>query len=152
MIDKNYIRPSISPYGAPILFIKKKDDTLRLCIDYLQLNKMTIKNRYHFPHIDDLFDQIHRVMIFSKIDLRSRYHQVRIKDGDIFKTYFRTRYRHYEFVVIPFGLTNPPAAFICLMNSVLSKYLDKFVVVFIDGILIYSKMKEEHDEHLQIIL
>ena len=100
---------------------------------------MMIKNRYHFPHIDDLFDQIHDATIFSKIYLRSGYHQVKIKDEDIFKTTFRTQYKHYEFVVIPFGLTNSPANFMCLMNSVLSKYLDKFVVIFIDDILIYSK-------------
>ena len=113
---------------------------------------MTIKNRYSFPRIDDLFDQICGVTIFSKIDLRSEYHQVKIKDEDIFKTAFRTRYGHYEFVVIPFGIFNAPTTFMCLMNNVLSKYLDKFVVVFIDAILIYSKTKEEHDEHLQIIL
>ena len=113
---------------------------------------MIIKNRYTLPCINDLFDQIHRAMIFSKIDLIFGYHQVRIKDEDIFKTAFRTRYRHYEFVVMPFGLTNTPTSFMCLMSSVLSKYLDKFVVVFIDDILIYSKTKEEHDEHLQIIL
>ena len=116
--------------------LKRKDDTLCLCIDYRQLNKMTIKNRYPLPRINDLFDQIHRATIFSKIDLRFGYHQVRIKDEDIFKTAFRTRYRNYEFVVMPFGLTNCPTTFMCLMNSVLRKYLDKFVVVFIDDILI----------------
>ena len=113
---------------------------------------MTIKNRYPLPHIDDLFDQIRRATIFSKIDLRSGYHQVILKEEDIFETAFRTRYEHYEFVVIPFGLTNAPTNFMCLMNSALRKYLDKFVVIFIDDILIYSKTKEEHDEHLQIIL
>ena len=113
---------------------------------------MTIKNRYPLPHIDDLFDQIRGAMIFSKIDLRSGYHQVRIKDEDIFKTAFKTRYRHYEFAVMSFGITNARATFMFLMNSVLSKYLDKFIVIFIDEILIYSKMKEEHDEQLQIIL
>ena len=118
LIDKNYVRPSVSPWGAPIPFIKKKDSTLCLCIDYHQLNKMTIKNRYPLPRIDDLFDQIHGATIFSKIDLRYRYHQVTIKDGDIFKTAFRTRYGHYEFLVIPFGLSNAPITFMCLMNSV----------------------------------
>ena len=113
---------------------------------------MTIKNRHPSPHIDDLFDQILGATIFSKIDLRSGYHQVIIKDEDIFKTAFRTWYGHYEFVVMLFGLMNAPTTFMCLMNRVLSKYLHKFVVVFIDDILIYSKMKEEHDEHLQIIL
>ena len=113
---------------------------------------MTIKNRYPFPRIDDLFDQIRGAMIFSKIDLRYGYHQVRIKDEDIFKTAFRTHYENYDFVVMSFGLTNTPTYFMCLMNSVLSKYLDKFVFVFIDDILIYSKREEEHDDHLQIIL
>ena len=136
LINKNYVRPSVSPWGAPVLFVKKRDGTLRLCIDYLQLNKMTIKNMYSLPHIDDLFDQLHGATIFSKIDLRSRYQQVRIKDEDIFKTTFRTWYMHYEIVVMSFGLTNAPTNFMCLMNSVLSKYLDKFIVVFIDDILI----------------
>ena len=113
---------------------------------------MTIKNMYPLPCIDDLFDQICGEKIFSKIDLRSGYHQVIIKDEDIFKTAFRTKYRYYEFVVMPFGLTNAPTTFMFLINSVLSNYLDKFVVVFIDDILIYSKTKEEHDEHLKIIL
>jgi len=121
LIDKNYIRPSVSPWGVPVLFVKKKDGTLRLCIDYRKLNKMTIKNRYPLPHIDDLFDQIHGETIFSKIDLRVGYHQVTIKDEDIFKIAFRTRYRHYEFIVMPFGLMNVLTSFMCLMNSVLSK-------------------------------
>ena len=112
LIDKNYIRPSVSPWGAPVIFVKKKDGTIRLCIDYRQLNKMTIKNRYMLPHIDDLFDQLRGATVFSKIDLRFGYHQVRIKDEDIFKTTFRTRYGHYEFVVMPLGLTNAPAVFI----------------------------------------
>ena len=153
LIDKNYIRHSVSPWGAPVIFVKKKDGTLQLCIDYLQLNKMTIKNRYPLPRIDDLFDQLRGAMVFSKIDLRSEYHQpVQIKDEDIFKTSFRTRYGHYKFVVMPFGLTNAPAIFMCLMNNVMHKYLDKFVVVFIDNILIYSKSEEEHKEHLKIVL
>ena len=148
LIDETYTRPRVSPWKAPDLFVKKKYSTLRLCIDYHQLNKMKIKNRYHFPRIDDLFDHICRATIFSKIYLRSGYHQVKIKDEYIFKTASRTRYGHYEFGVMPFGLTNAPTTFMCLMNSVLSKYLDKFVVVFIDDISIYSKTKEEHDEHL----
>ena len=113
---------------------------------------MTIKNRYSFPCIDDLFDQLHRATIFLKIDLRSGYHSARIKDEDIFKTNFRTRYGHYELIVMQFGLTNASAVFMCLMNNVLHKYLDKFVVFFIDDILKYSKTKEEHEEHLKIIL
>ena len=108
LIDKNYIQPSVSPCGAPVIFVKKKDETLRLCIDYRQLNKMTIKNRYPLPCIDDLFNQLHGATVFSNIDLWSGYHQVRIKDEDIFKTTFRTRYGHYEFVVMPLGLTNAP--------------------------------------------
>ena len=122
-----------------------------LCIDYHQLNNMTIKNRYLFPCIYYLFDQLRRATVFSKIDLRSRYHQVRIKDEDIFKTTFRTQYGHYEFFVMLFGLTNAPAIFICLMNNVMQKYLDKFVVMFINDILIYSKTEEEHKEHLKTI-
>ena len=142
----------MSPWGAPVILVNKKDGTLRLCIDYRQLNKMTIKKRYPLPCINYLFDQLCGATVFSKIDLRSRYHQVRIKDEDIFKTAFRTRYGHYEFVVMPFGLTNAPTVFMCLMNNVMHKYLDKFVVVFIDDILIYSKSKEEQKEHLKTVL
>ena len=144
MLDKGYIRPSVSPCDALVLFVKKKDGTLRLCINYRQLNKVTIKNRYHFPRIDDLFDQLKRLALFSKIDLRSEYHQVHIKEEDIYNTAFRTRYGHDEFVVVPFGLTNAPTTFMCLMNSVLHPYLDKFVIVFIDDTLIYFKNEEEH--------
>jgi hypothetical protein len=152
MMDKGYSRPSVFPWGAPVLFVKKKDCTLRLCIDYRKINKVTIKNMYPLPRIDDLFDQLGGVSIFSKIDLRSGYHQVRIKGEDIHKTAFRTRYGHYDFVVVPFGLTNALSTFTCLMNNVLSKFLDKFVLVFIDDILIYSKNREEHQEHLIIVL
>jgi hypothetical protein len=152
MMNKGYIWPNVSPWGALVLFVNKKDGTLRLCIDYRQLNKVTIKNKYPLPRIDDLFDQLGGASIFSKIDLRSRYHQVRIKGEDNYKTTFRTRYGHYEFVVVPFGLTNALATFMCLMNNVLSKFLDKFVLVFIDNILIYSKNREEHEEHLRLVL
>jgi hypothetical protein len=152
MMDKGYIRPSVSPWGAPVLFVKKKDGTLRLCIDYRQLNKVTINNKYPLPRIDDLFDQLGGASVFSKIDLRSGYHQVHIKGEDIHKTAFQTRYGHYEFVVVPFGLTNAPATSMCLMKNVLSKFLDKFVLVFIDDILIYSKNREEHEEHLRLVL
>jgi hypothetical protein len=152
MMDKGYIRPSMSPWGAPILFVKKKDGTLQLCIDYRQLNKVTIKNKYPLPRIDDLFDQLGGAAIFSKIDLRFGYHHVQIKGEDIHKMAFETRYGHYEFVVVPFGLINALATFMCLMNNVLSKFLDKFVLVFIDNILIYSKNREEHEEHLRLVL
>ncbi|KAJ9180944.1 hypothetical protein P3X46_009128, partial [Hevea brasiliensis] len=152
LLDKGFIRPSVSPWGAPVLFVKKKDGTLSLCIDYRQLNKVTVKNKYPLPRIDDLFDQLKGARVFSKIDLRSGYHQLRVKDADVPKTAFRTRYGHYEFLVMPFGLTNAPAAFMDLMNRIFHPYLDRFVVVFIDDILVYSKTREEHDEHLRIVL
>jgi hypothetical protein len=132
--------------------VKKKDGTLRLCIDFRQLNKVTIKNKYPLPRIDDLFDQLKGENIFSKIDLRSSYHQVRIREEDTSKITFQTRYGHYEFVVVPFGLTNAPATFMCLMNGVFRDYLDKFVIVFLDDILIYSKIEEEHEQHLRMVL
>ena len=135
-----------------MLFIKKKDGTLRLCIDYGQLNKLTVKNKYQLPRIDDLFDQLKGTSMFSKIDLRSGYHQLKIKDVDVHKTTFRTRYGHYEFLIMPFGLTNAPAAFMDLMNHVFRPYVDQFVVVFVDDILVYSKNSENHDTHLRVVL
>ncbi|GJV74967.1 putative reverse transcriptase domain-containing protein [Tanacetum coccineum] len=150
--DKGFIRPSSSPWGAPVLFVKKKDGSFRMCIDYRELNKLTVKNRYPLPRIDDLFDQLQGSNIYSKIDLRSGYHQLRVREQDIPKTAFQTRYGHYEFQVMPFGLTNAPAVFMDLMNRVCKPYLDKFVIVFIDDILIYSKDKKEHEEHLKAIL
>ncbi|GKD24952.1 putative reverse transcriptase domain-containing protein [Tanacetum coccineum] len=150
--DKGFIRPSSSPWGAPVLFVKKKDGSFRMCIDYRELNKLTVKNRYPLPRIDDLFDQLQGSSVYSKIDLRSGYHQLRVREEDIPKTAFRTRYGHYEFQVMPFGLTNAPAVFMDLMNRVCKPYLDKFVIVFIDDILIYSKNKKEHEEHLKQIL
>ncbi|GJU91291.1 reverse transcriptase domain-containing protein [Tanacetum coccineum] len=152
LADRGFIRPSTSPWGAPVLFVKKKDGSFRMCIDYRELNKLTVKNRYPLPRIDDLFDQLQGSSVYSKIDLRSGYHQLRVRDEDIPKTAFRTRYGHYEFQVMPFGLTNAPAVFMDLMNRVCKPYLDKFVIVFIDDILIYSRNKEEHADHLRIIL
>ena len=125
---------------------------MRLCIDYRQLNKVTIRNKYPLPRIKNFFYQLHGATLFFKIDLRSEYHQLRIKESDVPKTAFRTRYGHYEFLVIPFGLTNAPAAFMDLMNRVFKSYLDRFTIVFIDDILVYSKSSLEHEEHLRIVL
>ncbi|GJZ29361.1 putative nucleotidyltransferase, ribonuclease H [Tanacetum coccineum] len=150
--DKGFIRPSSSPWGAPVLFMKKKDGSFRICINYRELNKLTVKNRYPLPRIDDLFDQLQGSQFFSKIYLRSGYHQLRVHEDDIQKTAFRTRYGHFEFTVMPFGLTNVPAVFTDLMNRVCRPYLDKFVIVFIDDILIYSTTREEHIEHLRLVL
>jgi hypothetical protein len=148
LLDKGYIRPSSSPWGCPALFVKKKDGSLRMCVDYRPLNAVTIKNKYPLPRIDVLFDQL----AFSKIDLRSGYHQIKIRPCDIPKTAFSTRYGLYEFLVMSFGLTNAPAYFMYLMNSVFMTELDKFVVVFIDDILIYSKSEKEHAKHLRVVL
>ncbi|GJU36235.1 putative reverse transcriptase domain-containing protein [Tanacetum coccineum] len=150
--DKGFIRPSSSPWGAPVLFVKKKDGSFKMCIDYRELNKLTIKNRYPLPRIYDLVDELQGSQFFSKIDLRSGYHQLRVHEDDIPKTAFRTRYGHFEFTVMPFGLTNAPAIFMDLMNRVCRPYLDKFMIVFIDDILIYSKTQEEHVEHLRHVI
>ncbi|GJR58439.1 putative reverse transcriptase domain-containing protein [Tanacetum coccineum] len=150
--NKGFIRPSSLPWGAPVLFMKKKDGSFWMCIDYWELNKLTVKNHYPFPIIDNLFDQLQGSSVYSKIDLRSGYHQLRVREEDIPKTAFRTRYGHYEFQVMPFGLTNAPTVFMDLMNRVYKPYLDKFMIVFIDNIMIYSKSKQEHEEHLQLIL
>ncbi|GJR24334.1 putative reverse transcriptase domain-containing protein [Tanacetum coccineum] len=150
--DKSFIRPSSSPWGAPVLFVKKKDGSFRMCIDYRELNKLTVKNHYPLSRIDDLFDQLQGSQFFSKIDLRSRYNQLRVHEDDILKTAFRTRCGHFEFTIMPFGLANAPAIFMYLMNRVCRPYLDKFMIVFIDDILIYSKTQEEHVEHLRLVL
>ena len=152
MLDKGFIRPSTSPWGCLALFVKKKDQGLRLCVDYRPLNVVTIKNKYPLPRIDLVFDQLAGAKVFSKIDLRSGYHQIKIRPADIPKTTFSTRYGLYEYLVMSFGLTNAPAYFMYLMNSVFMPELDKFIVVFIDDILIYSKNEEEHDHHLHIVL
>nr|GEV51262.1 putative reverse transcriptase domain-containing protein [Tanacetum cinerariifolium] len=141
-----------SPWGAPVLFVKKKDGALRMCTDYRELNKMTIKNRYPLPRTDDLFNQLQGACYFSKIDLRPGYHQLRVREEDIRNTAFRTRFGHFEFTVMPFGLMNAPAIFMDLVNRVCKPYLDKFVIVFIDDIHIYSKLEEEHEFHLKTIL
>ena len=135
-----------------MLLVKKKDRSSRLCVDYWQLNKLTIKNKYPLPRIDDLLDQLRRAGVFSKIELRSRYHQILVKPEYVKKTAFRSRYGHYEYVVIPFGVTNAPAVFMDYMNWIFRPYLDQFVVVFIDYILIYSRNREEHAEHLRVVL
>jgi hypothetical protein len=152
LLDKGFISPSASPWGCPALFVKKKDNSLRLCVDYHPLNAVTIKNKYPLPRIDILFDQLAGAKVFSKIDLCSGYHQIKIKPSDIPKTAFSTRYGLYEYLVMSFGLTNAPAYFMYLMNSVFMPELDKFVVVFIDDILIYSKTEEDHADHLRVVL
>ncbi|GJT75290.1 putative nucleotidyltransferase, ribonuclease H [Tanacetum coccineum] len=150
--DKGFIRPSSSPWGASVLFVKKKDGSFRMCIDYRELNKLTIKNHYPLSRIDDLFDQLQGSRYLSKIDLGSGYHQMRVHEDDIPKTAFRSRYGHFEFTVMPFELTNALAVFMDLMNRVCRPSLDKFVIVFIEDILIYSKTKQEHEMHLRLIL
>ncbi|GJX12654.1 putative reverse transcriptase domain-containing protein [Tanacetum coccineum] len=150
--EKEFIRPSSSHLGATVLFVKKKDGSFRMCIDYRKLNKLTVKNRYPIPRINDLFDQLQGSRVYSKIDLRSGYHQLSVHEENILKTAFRTCYGHYEFQVMPFGLTNAPAVFMDLMYRVCKPYLDKFVIIFIDDILIYSKNKKEHEGHLKLIL
>nr|GFC06104.1 putative reverse transcriptase domain-containing protein [Tanacetum cinerariifolium] len=149
LLERGFIHPSVSPWGAPVIFVKKKDGSMRLGIDYRELNKITIRNRYPLPRIDDLFDQLQGAMHFSKIDLRSGHHQLRVKEQDVSKTAFRTRYGHYEFLVMPFGLTNAPAVFMDLMNRVFHEFGDKLVIVFNDDILVFSKSKEEHEDHLR---
>jgi hypothetical protein len=152
LLEKGYIRPNTSPWAAPVLFVEKKDGTKRMCIDYRALNEVTIKNKYPLPRIEDLFDQLRGARVFSKIDQRPGYHQIRIRPSDIPKTTFITKYGLYEYTVMSFGLTNAPAFFMYLMNSVFMDYLDKFVVVFINDIIIYSQNEEEHEEHLNMLL
>jgi hypothetical protein len=152
LVDRGFIRPSVSSWGAPVLFVRKKDGSLRMCIDYHELNRVTIKNKYPLPRIDDLFDQLKEATVYSKIDLRSGYHQLKVKEADIPKTAIRMRYGHYEFLVMPFGVTNAPSVFMDLMNRVFHKYLDQFVVVFIDDILVYSATSKDHEEHLRTVL
>jgi hypothetical protein len=152
LLEKVFIHPSSSPWGAPVIFVPKKDGTQRLCVDYCALNEVTIKNKYLLPRIDDLFDQLRGACVFSKIDLRSGYHQLKVRECDIPKTAFISRYGMYEFTVMSFGLTNVAVYFMYLMNKVFMEYLNKFVVVFIDDILVYSRSEEEHQEHLCLVL
>jgi hypothetical protein len=149
--EKGYIRPSTSPWAALVLFVEKKDGTKRMCINYRALNEVTSKNKYPLPRIEDLFDQLRGASVFSKIDLRSGYHQLRIRPLAIPKTTFIIKYGLYEFTVMSFGLTNVLAYFMYLMNNVFMDYLKKFVV-FIDDILIYSQNEQEHEEHLRKVL
>jgi hypothetical protein len=150
--SKGFIHPSSFPWGAPVLFVEKKYGTQRMCMDYRSLNEVTIKNKYPLPRIEDLFDQMKGASVFSKIDLRSGYHQLKIRESDIPKTAFHTRYGLYEYTVMSFGLTNAPAYFMYLMNKVFMEYLDKFLVVFIGDILIFSETEEEHESHLRLVL
>ena len=152
LLDRGFIRSNTSPWGAPFLFAKKKDKTLGLGIDYRQLNKVTIKNRYPKPRIDDLFDQLRGAQVYFRIDLHTGYHQLSVREADIPKTMFRMRYGHFEFTVMPFELTNAPVAFMDLIHRVFQPYLDHFVMVFVDDILIYSQSEEEHEDHLRIVL
>jgi hypothetical protein len=152
LLDKGYIHPSSSHWGCPALFVKKKDQSLRLCVDFQPLNAITIKNKYLLPRIDILFDQLAGAKVFFKVNLHSGYHQIKIRPEDVPKTAFSTRYGLYEYLVMSFGLTNATAHFMYQMNSVFMPELDKFVVVFIDDILIYSKSEEEHAQHLRVIL
>jgi hypothetical protein len=150
--DKGFIRPSSSPWGAPVIFVDKKDGTRRMCVDYQSLNEVTIKNKYPLPRIDDLFDQLRGARVFSTIDLYSGYHQLKIRATDIPKIAFTIRYGLYEYTVMSFGLTNAPAYFMYLMNKVFMKFLNKFVVVFMDDILVFSKTEEEHARYLRLVL
>jgi hypothetical protein len=149
---KGFIRPSSSLWGAPVLFVEKKDGTQRMCVDYRSLNELTINNKYPLPRTEDLFDQMKEASVFSKIDLRSGYHQLKIRESDIPKTAFHTWYGLYEYTVMSFELTNAPAYLMYLMNKVFMEYLDRFVIVFIDDILIFSKTMEEYEEHLRLVL
>jgi hypothetical protein len=152
LLDKGYIEPSCSPWGCSAIFVSKKDKTQHLCVNYQPLNAVTMKNNYALPCIDLLFDQLIGAQVFLKIDHHSAYHQIKIREEDILRTTFSTRYGLYEYLVMSFGLTNAPAHLMYLMNSIFMEELDKFVMVFIDDILVFSKSKREHEEHLRIVI
>ena len=152
LLEKGYIRPSSSPWGCPSLFVIKKDHSLRMVVYYQPLNARTIKNKYPLPMIDILFDQLNGAKFFSKVNLRLGYHQIRIREGDIPNTAFSTWYGPYEYTVMSFGLTNAPAYFMYLMNSIFFEELDVFVIIFIGDILVYSKTEEYHMKHLRFVL
>ena len=149
LTEKGYIRPSVSPFGAPVLFVPKKDGGVRMCVDYRALNKVTVHNRYPLPRIDELLDRLQGSRFFTKIDLRSGYYQIRMHPDSIQKTAFRTRYGHFEFLVLPFGLTNAPATFMHLMHQIFREQLDKFIVIFLDDILVYSQTLQDHIDHVR---
>lgn len=151
-LEKNWIRPSSSPVGAPVLFVKKSDGTLRLCVDYRGLNEVTIKNNYPLPLLSETPDRFARAKRFTKIDIRNAYHRIRIREGDEWKTAFRTRYGQFEYLVMPFGLANAPATFQSYMNKALEPYLDVFCVVYLDDVLIYSENEDEHWDHVRKVV
>lgn len=151
-LEHGWIRHSTSPYGSPVLFVRKKDGTLRMCVDYRGLNKVTIRNSYPLPLMDELLDRLHGARFFSKLDLQKGYHQVRVAERDVYKTAFKTRYGLYEFVVLPFGLCNAPATFMHMMNSVFRQHLDSFVIVYLDDVLVYSRTEAEHNAHLRTVM